>query len=126
MKTANFITLFNTRIRNCKELSAKEIVAIVSDLIKPTDYIKYDDKIKIVYGTIQKTRDADYPTPARYRQLILDLINVYTKLEVTTEDFDVLSANKLLDPIMATFQSEYVICESLFKMIQDDLLISGK
>lgn len=126
MKTSVFITSFNVRIKRIQFPSESDILSVISSLIKPIKYLPYDDKIKLVITTIEQTENEKYPTPMRYRNLIINLINTYTQLEISVEDFDILSFNNLLDPIIATFKSEYIICDSLMKMIVDDMLIEGR
>ena len=121
MKVSVFTSLFSARIKSVVSPSANDIISIISDLIKPSGYLPYDAKIKLVSNTIEQVKDEEYPTPMRHRQFIINLINTYTSLEMTIDDFDVLSANNLLDPIISTFRSEYIVCDSLMKMVADDV-----
>lgn len=124
MKTSTFITLFNTKINQLKTVNEQNIIAAIEELIKPVEYIPYEDKIKLVSSVVEAKYNTKYKTPERHRQFIIALVNAYTKLEMSIQDFDVLCANKLLDPIISTFKSEYIICDSLMKMIIDDLLMN--
>ena len=126
MKTSVFITAFNARIKKISNPSERDIIFVISDLIKPIKYIPYDDKIKLVIMTIEQTKNEKYKTPFRYRNLIINLINTYTQLEISIDDFDTLSSNNLLDPIITTFRAEYIICDNLMKMIVDDMFVEGR
>ena len=123
MKISVFMPLFNSRLNRLKEVSEQSIMDIVNDIVKPVAYIPYEKKIELVDSVIQSAKGQKYETPFRYRQLIIALINAYTNLEMAIDDFDTLSMNGLLNPIMMTFKSEYIICESLMKMMVDDSVL---
>ena len=44
MKVSNFITLFNVKTKN-GELSQKDLIDVIVELIKPKSYLSYDRKI---------------------------------------------------------------------------------
>ena len=105
--------------------SADDIISVIKDLIKPKYYVPYDEKIKLVEQSIQKVSKEKYPTPMLYRQLIIDLVNYYTDLEINKESFDDLCYNNLINFIISTFQNEYTICNSIMQMLKDDMMING-
>ena len=119
MKVGNFIALFNIRTKK-GGLSQDELMAIIIDLIKPKQYLAYDKKIEIVMATIKQAKDMKPLLPLRSRLFIVNLISVYTNLEMTIDDFDVLSQNLLLEPILASFQREYEICSSIMQMCLEE------
>ena len=51
MKVDMFITLFNSRVKNIPVPSEESILNVICDLIKPKQYVKYEDKIKIIENT---------------------------------------------------------------------------
>ena len=125
MQSSMFITLFNTRMKPILHPSADDIISVIKDLIKPKYYVPYDEKIKLVEQSIQKVSKEKYPTPMLYRQLIIDLVNYYTDLEINKESFDDLCYNNLINFIISTFQNEYTICNSIMQMLKDDMMING-
>lgn len=89
---------------------------IIVDLIKPKQYLSYDKKIDLALTTIEQSKEFKPVIPNRSRLFVVNLINVYTDLELTIEDFDVLSQNFLLEPILSSFEKEYNICSSILQM----------
>ncbi len=116
MKANNLVSLYNARVKHAKELTPDVVINTIKDLIHPTSYIPYDKKLEIIDKTIEESEGAKYPTPERYRNLIINLILAYTNIEMDKSAFDILSDNKMLDIILSTFQSEYKICENLMQM----------
>jgi hypothetical protein len=51
MKPSSFLTLYNSRVKN-DSLDRDKIISTITELIKPVDYIPYDDKVKLVSTTI--------------------------------------------------------------------------
>lgn len=91
-------------------------MSIIEDLIKPKQYLPYDKKIELATTTIAQSRSFKPLIPNRSRLFIINLMNVYTDLEVSVNDFDVLSQNCLLEPILSSFEKEYNICSSILQM----------
>lgn len=112
MKVSNFITLFNVRTKNGK-ITSEDVLRQIIDLVKPKSYLPYDDKIKLVLNTIEETKGMKPCWPYRNRLFIINLINAYTKLEATVDDFDILSENLFIEPLLSTFEREYKICSSI-------------
>lgn len=67
-------------------------------------------------STIEETKDCVPCLPNRNRLFIINLIKTYTNLEVTIQDFDTLSQNMFIEPILSTFEKEYKICSSIMNM----------
>ena len=120
MKVSNFITLFNVKTKNGK-LSQEDLIDIIVELIKPKSYLPYDEKIQLVVDTINDSEVNKPSAPYRNRLFIVNLIRVYTDLEVTVQDFDVLSQNMLIVPILSTFENEYKICSSIMNMCLEEI-----
>lgn len=120
MKVSNFITLFNVKTKN-GELSQKDLIDVIVELIKPKSYLSYDRKIQLVVDTINDSEVNKPSAPYRNRLFIINLIRTYTDLEVTVQDFDVLSQNMLIVPILSTFENEYKICSSIMNMCLDEI-----
>lgn len=116
MKANNLVSLYNARVKQVKDLTPEVVINTITDLIHPIAYIPYGKKLEIIDKTIEESNDVKYPTPERYRSLIINLILAYTNIEMDESAFDVLSENKMLDIILSTFQSEYKICENLMQM----------
>lgn len=115
MKINNFLTLFNIRTKN-KQLSEEELIQTIAELIGTKQYLPYDDKIKLAIVTINES-PKDFPqAPYRNRLFIVNLIKVYTNLEMNITDFDILAENMLVTPILMTFLQEYKICSSIMNM----------
>ena len=112
MKVNNFITLFNTRTKNGKIASDDALQCIV-DLIKPKSYLPYDEKIKLVLESIEETKDLKPCWPYRNRLFIIKLLKAYTNLEVSIPDYDTLSQNLFIEPLLSTFEREYKICSAI-------------
>lgn len=115
MNVSNFISLFNVRTKSGKK-TQEELMGIINDLIKPKQYLSYDRKIELAMTTIEQTKDMKPIIPNRSRLFVVNLINIYTNIEMTVSDFDVLSQNLLLEPILSSFQREYEICSSILQM----------
>lgn len=115
LKVNNFITLFNVRLKHT-DASQDQVLSILTDLIKPKSYLPYDDKIALVMSTIDATKDAVPCLPNRNRLFIVNLIKTYTELDVSVSDFDTLSQNMFIEPILSTFENEYKICSSIMNM----------
>lgn len=120
MKPSSFLTLYNSRVKN-DSLDRDKIISTITELIKPVDYIPYDDKVKLVSTTILQSKDSDYPTATLHRNFIINIISAYTILEMDKEGFDLLSKTKMIDLILSLFQSEFTICDSLLNMCLNDL-----
>ncbi len=120
MKPSSFITLYNSRVKN-KSLDKDIIVQTITDLIKPVDYIPYDDKIKLVVTTITQSYNSEYPTAILHRNFIINMISAYTNLEMDNDGFDLLSKTKMIDLILSLFQSEFTICDSILNMCLNDI-----
>lgn len=120
MKVSNFITLFNVKTKNGK-LSGEDLIGIIIDLIQPKSYLPYDDKITLVVDTINDSKKYSPIMPNRNRLFIVNLINAYTILDMSVADFDVLSENMLIVPILSTFENEYKICSSIMNMCLDEI-----
>ena len=120
MKVSNFITLFNVKTKN-GELSQKDLIDVIVELIKPKSYLPYDKKIQLAVDTINDSEVNKPSAPYRNRLFIINLIRTYTDLEVTVQDFDVLSQNMLIVPILSTFENEYKICSSIMNMCLDEI-----
>lgn len=116
MKANNLVSLYNARVKQTKEITSEIVINTITDLIHPIAYIPYDKKLEIIDKTIEESNGTKYPTPERYRNLIINLILAYTNIEMDNSAFDILSENKMLDIILSTFQSEYKICENLMQM----------
>lgn len=121
MKANVFLTVYNTRMKHKNIISKDDILREISDLIKPVQYIPYDDKLKIVDITIKNSLDSQFPTANLHRAFIINMISAYTNLEMDNSGFDVLSESKLIDYIISLFQSEFTICSSLLQMCLDDM-----
>ena len=115
VKVNNFITVFNTRVKH-RDISEDNLISIIIDLIKPKSYLPYDDKIRLAMSTIEETKDCVPCLPNRNRLFIINLIRTYTNLEATVQDFDILSQNMFIEPILSTFEKEYKICSSIMNM----------
>lgn len=120
MKVNNFITLFNAKTKNGK-LSQDDLIKIIIDLVQPKSYLSYDDKINLVVNTINDSKNSFPISPNRNRLFIVNLIKTYTTLEITIADFDTLSQNMLIIPILSTFENEYKICSSIMNMCLDEI-----
>ena len=120
MKPSSFITLYNSRVKN-KSLDKDIIIQTITDLIKPVDYIPYDDKIKLVVTTITQSYNSEYPTAILHRNFIINMISTYTNLEMDNDGFDLLSKTKMIDLILSLFQSEFTICDSILNMCLNDI-----
>lgn len=120
MKVNIFITKYNARVKHVVNLTTEIIMNTITDLIKPVDYISFQEKVDLVEKTIDETKHYKYPSVYRLRQFIVNLICAYTSLECTIDDFDLLSKSKLLDVIISTFESEYRICNTIMQICLDD------
>ena len=121
MKVSQFITLYKVRLKNM-EVTPDNVIKIIEDLIHPKTYVSFDNKCKLVENTIESVKELKYKTAMRYRQFIINLIAIYTDLEIDEKGFDELSETKLLDIILSTFESEYKICTGIMTMYLDDEL----
>lgn len=121
MKINPFISVYNARVKHINDLSQDKIIEVIADLIKPVNHLPFDDKLKIVDFVIEQTKDLKYPTAERYRLLITNLISAYTSLECDLNGYDTLVSSKLLDPIIHTFESEYIFCHQLMQMCISDI-----
>ena len=121
MKVDMFVKLYNAKTQHILRLTKDDIKNVITDLIHPIDYVPYDSKIQMVECTINQCKDCKYPTVEMKRWFIVNLISLYTDLDVTITDFDTLSKNKLIDIILSMIQSEYVICENIMYMCLDDM-----
>jgi len=120
MKVGSFLTLFNVRLKNVKDISEDYIVQTIKDLIKPVGFISYDDKIQLIDNVLRKTSDTKYPTAYRHREFMMSLISTYTSLEVDKAGYDALCEAKLLDFILQTFKSECDFITALLNMCLQD------
>ena len=121
MKVNAFITLYNARVKGIKDLNSDVIIQTIKDLIHPIQYVSFDNKIKMIKQVILETKDLEYPTAERHRSFLVHLVSLYTDLEVTIEDFDILSQTKMIDVILPLFESDYRVCNSLLLMCLDDM-----
>lgn len=121
MKVNAFITLYNARVKNIKNLDKDVILQTIRDLIHPVEYISFDSKLKMIKQIISDTKDLEFPTAERHRMFLVEFISLYTNLEPTIEDFDVLSQTKMFDVILPLFENEYKVCNNLLLMCLDDL-----
>lgn len=112
MKVNNFITLFNTRTKK-GNITSDDALRQIIDLVKPKSYLPYEDKIKLVVETIEETKDLKPCWPYRNRLFIIKLLRAYTNLEVNISDYDLLSQNLFIEPLLSTFEREYKICSSI-------------
>ena len=81
--------MFNARTKNIK-VTPEVAQDIINDLVKPMGYMNYDDKINVAMETIKESQKTFPITPNRGRIFVVKLLNLYTNLEVTMQDFDVL------------------------------------
>lgn len=121
LKVNAFITVYNTRTKHIKDLSPDVVLNIITDLIKPIKYVPFEQKLKMIDKTIEDSKSHKYPTAKRYVDLIMNMIALYTDLEIKKGDFDILSESGLLDIILSTFDSEYKFCSYLMQMCLQDL-----
>ncbi len=119
MKVSQFITLYKVRTKNM-DISPDNVIKVVEELVHPKNYISFDNKCKLVEETIKSVQNFQYKTARRYRQFVINLIAVYTDLEMDEKGFDELSETRLLDIVLSTFQSEYQICTGIMTMYLDD------
>lgn len=121
LKVNAFITVYNTRTKHIKDLSPDIVLNVITDLIKPVKYVPFEQKLKMIDKTIEDSRAHKYPTAKRYMDLIMNMIALYTNLEIKSGDFDLLSESGLLDFVLETFQSEYQMCSNLMNLCLHDL-----
>ncbi len=117
------ISLLNAKTRGTKNVD--EILEVIQDIIKPIEYLPYNDKVLLATTTIKQCSNMENKTAMIYRLFIINLIQAYTNLQLDVEDFDLLCKNKLLAPIISLFQSEYTVCDSVLKMCMNDMMESG-
>lgn len=121
LKVNAFITVYNTRTKHVKDLTPDIVIKTITDLIHPLKYVPFEQKLKMIDKTIQDSMVDEYPTASRYVGLIMNMIALYTDLEVKRSDFDILCESKLLDIVLSTFDDEYKFCSYLMQMCLQDL-----
>lgn len=119
MKPKNFIAIFNARAKNT-DMSTNTLIGIAENILKPKKYIPYDKKIDLADITLQQINGTKHPTAERYRQFIINIISIYTELEMDSDAFDVFCENGLIDLILSTFENEYETCTSVLNMCLSD------
>lgn len=120
MKVSAFISLFNAKTKHILKPTSDELYNIINDLIKPVEYISYDNKLKIIDKTIEDCKGSNHFTADISRHFLINLISAYTNLEMDVKGFDILSENRILDVILSCFESEYKICYNLMQMCLQD------
>ena len=101
--------------------------------VLPDKYVKYEEKIGICTSIIENTsytkvgEDKVYnrKTPAQYLQFSLQMINLYTDIEIdfnnALEDFNLLDRYDAIDYLMAAIpEAEFNKFQILLDMIKDD------
>lgn len=123
MKCVDFVEKFKKeRIANTKTDNT-----IVSNFIKKElevrEYVPFKEKRAIVELLVMKNIDIvdgvkKHDTISGYISFIAAMLTAHTNLELVDPiaDYDMLSENKLLVPIIETFQTSYDECDVLFKM----------
>ena len=120
MKANIFISLFSAKTKSKIKPTSDEILAIVSDIIKPVSYIKYDDKIRIIDKCFDDIKGSVHPTADLQRAFAINMISAYTNIELDNEGFDILNENSLLEIVLLTFRTEYETCERLLQLCSLD------
>lgn len=123
MKCVDFVEKFKKeRIANTKTDNT-----IVSSFIKKElevrEYVPFKEKRAIVELLVMKNIEVvdgvkKHDTISGYISFIAAMLTAHTSLELVDPiaDYDMLSENKLLVPIIETFQTSYDECDVLFKM----------
>ena len=120
MKPNVFISLFTAKTKNKIKPTSDEIFDIITDIIKPVDYIKYDNKIKLIDKCFDETKDSKHPKADLQRAFVINMISAYTNIEMDNDGFDILSENSLLEIVLSTFRNEYETCSRLLQLCSLD------
>ena len=95
----------------------------IRDRLQINEYIPFNEKRKIVEMVVmQNLKEEDgvkhYDSIGSYMSFIIAMLISHTTLEMSEnpfDDYDELSKNGLLEPIMGTFKKDYDECETLLK-----------
>ncbi len=120
MKPNMFVSLFTAKTKNKIKPTSDEILNVITDIIKPVNYIKYDNKLKIIDKCFDDIKESKHPTADLQKAFVINMISAYTNIEMDNEGFDILSENSLLEIVLSTFKSEYETCSRLFQLCSLD------
>jgi len=96
------------------------------------DYIPYEEKISAckniidicMYKEVNGEKIFRYNTPTRYVLFVLKMVQLYTDIELSSEnpiaDFNDLNRVHLFDKIASELGDEYLDFNSVMKMVYDD------
>ena len=124
MKVADFVQSF----KNKKVMNTKVDPDAVSNYIKETlevnEYVPFNEKHRIVDKVVKKNIEVidgvkKSDPIGQYVSFIIAMLMSHTNLEISdnpVDDYDELSRNGLLMPIIETFKTDYTECDVLLKM----------
>lgn len=128
-----YVMDFITKYNGLKSDTAKE--AYLSSIVLEDVYTPYVSKMVTVDKLLQTAHIINdrviFNTPKEYQLYIFTLIMLYTRLDVdgnTSEIFDELSKNELIDLLVAEIEKknedDYKTFNIVFKMAKDDFLMN--
>ena len=128
METTQFVMQYNAKVRN-KNLTEKEHIDIVTQMIHPKSYISISKKKEIVQNIIKETIKQDdelniiYDGCDKYLITMIFLINEYTDLNIDEKGYDQICANGLLDLVINSFGSEYETIMGIMNLYMEQLVL---
>ena len=129
LNVQSFVEEFvNKKIKNDR-ITPNAVEGYILEKLEITEYLPFATKREVVQMIVDKViREEDgikkVDSIAQFLAFITSMLISHTNLDISNaeQDYDMLSKCGLLEPIVATFHSDYVQCEALLKAaIADEL-----
>ena len=120
----DFVNEFKTnRVVNTKA-DPNAVSNFIKDRLDIVEYIPFKEKRDIVEMVVAQNIKEDngikrYDSIGSYMSFVVAMLVAHTALDMSTnpvDDYDELSRNGLLEPIVSTFKGDYDECDILLKM----------
>ena len=124
MKVQEFVQGFKDKKVMNTQIAPNAVAEYIKKTLAVREYVPFKEKRAIVELLVMKNIDVvdgvkKHDSISGYISFVMAMLTAHTSLQLSDNpiaDYDVLSENKLLAPIIETFRTSYDECDVLLKM----------